>query len=247
MTGRTTSAIVLAAFCAAAFAGGAARAQEEVESPADEVAPPPPPVEEDAQPQQDGVGLTPPQQEPTQETFDDALSPYGRWVDTPDYGRVWVPAGVAQDWQPYTDGQWVDTAYGWSFLASVPWGWATFHYGRWGFGPRMGWYWVPGYRWAPAWVAWRHANGFAAWSPLAPRGYRYGRSWPGWVAVPHAHFAQPIRRWALPPNRIGPIVRSARPVRGFGSVRFARPLAPRGPVMVPNRRVQQQPPQNRRR
>ena len=130
--------------------------------------------------------------------------------------------GVGQEWQPYTDGQWVDTSYGWSFQASVPWGWATYHYGRWGSRNNLGWYWVPGFRWAPAWVAWRHVNGYAAWSPLAPRGFAYGRNWPGWVVVPHAHFTAPIRRWALPSNRVGVIVRAARPVQGFGSTRFVR-------------------------
>jgi hypothetical protein len=244
MTRKSGSALVLAAFLAAggAFNSKPALAQEEVEAPGDEMAPPPPPVEDDSQPPQQqqpqqAAAFAPPAQEPTQQTFDQSLSPYGHWVDTPDYGRVWVPAGVGQDWQPYTDGQWVDTSYGWSFQASVPWGWATYHYGRWGFRNGIGWYWVPGYRWAPAWVAWRHVNGYAAWSPLAPRGYVYGRSWPGWVVVPHAHFTAPIRRWAVPSNRVGVIVRSARPVQGFGSVRFARPVQ-RGVVVVPNRRVE---------
>jgi hypothetical protein len=218
-------------FCGLLLAGSlasfAARAQDDVESPADEMAPPPPPIEEEQPPQgnQDPAALAPPAQEPTQETFDQSLSPYGRWVDTPDYGRVWVPGNVSADWQPYTDGQWVDTSYGWSFYSTVPWGWATFHYGRWGFRSGFGWYWVPGYRWAPAWVAWRHANGYAAWSPLAPRGYVYGQRWPGWVAVPHQHFNQPIRRWAVPPSRVGVIVRAARPVQGFGSLRY-RPVQP---------------------
>jgi hypothetical protein len=33
---------------------------------------------------------------------------------------------------------------------------------------RYGWVWVPGYDWAPAWVSWRHADGFAGWAPLPP-------------------------------------------------------------------------------
>jgi hypothetical protein len=230
MSGRIIGGLVLAGFLAAGIAAPA-RAQEEVEAPSDEVAPPPPPLDEETQQPQESAALTPPAQEPTQQTFDQALSPYGRWVDTPEYGRVWVPGGVGADFQPYTDGQWVDTTYGWSFLATVPWGWCVYHYGRWGWRAGLGWYWVPGYRWAPAWVAWRHASGYAAWSPLAPRGFVYGRTWPGWVVVPHAHFAQPIRRWVVPSNRVGAIVRSAQPVRGFGSARYARP------VVVPQRRV----------
>jgi hypothetical protein len=244
MTGRFGSVLALAAFLAAAGAitSRPALAQEDVESPGEEMAPPPPPIEDDNQPQQQQQtqqqgAFAPPAQEPTEQQFDQSLSPYGRWVDTPDYGRVWVPANVGQDWQPYTDGQWVDTSYGWSFAASAPWGWATYHYGRWGWRNNLGWYWVPGYRWAPAWVAWRHVNGYAAWSPLAPHGYAYGRTWPGWVVVPHAHFTAPIRRWAVPSNRVGVIVRAARPVQGFGSVRFARPVQQRGVVAAPNHRV----------
>ncbi len=37
----------------------------------------------------------------TEADFYQPLTPYGRWVDTPDYGRVWVPGGVAADWRPY--------------------------------------------------------------------------------------------------------------------------------------------------
>ena len=27
---------------------------------------------------------------------------------------------------------------------------------------------MPGYDWAPAWVCWRHAEGFCGWAPLPP-------------------------------------------------------------------------------
>ena len=184
--------------------------------------PPPPPDEDVAVPAPDAQ---PPAQPPNQQTFDQALAPYGRWVVTPEYGRVWVPAEGA-DWQPYSDGRWVDTAYGWTFVATVPWGWATYHYGRWGWRAGFGWFWVPGYVWGPAWVSWRFANGYACWSPLAPRGFVYGRFWPGWVVVPHSHFTAPIRRWAIPRSQVSVIVRSARPIRAFPSQRarvFAGP------------------------
>lgn len=177
--------------------------------------PPPPPdddIDVNAPPP---PSAQPPPQAPDQRAFEQQLSPYGRWVDTPEYGRVWIPANVGPDWQPYADGQWVSTTWGWSFAAPVPWGWAVYHYGRWGWRAGFGWFWVPGYVWAPAWVSWRWVNGYACWSPLAPRGFRYGRRWPGWVVVPHAHFAHPIRRWAVPRPQIGRIVRSARPIRSF--------------------------------
>ena len=66
--------------------------------------------------------------------FDQSLSPYGEWVDLPEYGRVWRPyeSNVGADFRPYaTGGHWVYTDYGWSFESDYPWGWAPFHYGRW--------------------------------------------------------------------------------------------------------------------
>ena len=152
-----------------------------------------------------------------------ALEPYGRWVDTPEYGRVWIPANVASDWQPYTDGRWVYTAWGWSFVADLAWGGIPYHYGRWGFGLELGWYWVPGFVWGPAWVSWRFADGFYCWSALGPRGYHYGRRWPGWVAMPTHAFGGSVRA-----HRVGdarPIVRASRVARagihggGFGGSR----------------------------
>jgi hypothetical protein len=218
MTTFRTSALALSALLSVIAAPAFA---QEVESAADEVAPPPPPpIEDDSPPPSETAAAQPPPQDPTPEKFEESLSPYGRWVDTPEYGRVWIPNNTSSDWQPYTDGQWADTSYGWSFVAAVPYGWAVYHYGRWGWRAGLGWYWVPGYHWAPAWVAWRHVNGYACWSPIGPHGYVYPHSWPGWVVVPHTHFNQPILRWRVPTPKVATIVRTARPVRGFGSVRY---------------------------
>jgi hypothetical protein len=210
-------AATLAALFATAFASSA-RAQDDDRFDDRFEAPPPPPPDDDfdAPPP---AAAEPPPKAPTQAAFDEQLSPYGRWVDTPEYGRVWIPSGVSSDWQPYAEGRWVDTAYGWSFVAGVPWGWAVYHYGRWGWRAGFGWFWVPGFAWAPAWVSWRHVYGYACWSPLGPRGYVYGRRWPGWVVVPHAHFTRPIPRYLVPRAQVGAIVRSARPVRAFPSYR----------------------------
>ena len=93
----------------------------------------------------------------------------------------------------------------------MPWGWAPFHYGRWGWTPALGWFWGPGLVWAPAWVSWRYTNGHVAWAPYAPPGFRYGRRWPGWVTVPAPHFTHPIERERIPRADAAPIVRSARP------------------------------------
>jgi hypothetical protein len=50
----------------------------------------------------------------------------------------------------------------------LDWGWAPFHYGRWFLHDDYGWLWVPGTEWAPAWVDWRHGDGWVGWAPLPP-------------------------------------------------------------------------------
>jgi hypothetical protein len=115
----------------------------------------------------DGYSEEPAAGEEAPEDYDEALAPYGSWVDDPDYGRAWQPA-VTIGWAPYVDGYWAETPYGWTWVAAEPWGW-TFHYGRWGLG-RLGWVWVPGAEWGPAWVDWFWDDGFVGWAPLSPFG-----------------------------------------------------------------------------
>ena len=88
----------------------------------------------------------------------DSLDRYGAWQQQPDYGAVWMPSGMPDNWAPYSDGSWVlDPYYGWSWIDAAPWGWAPFHYGRWvRFNQR--WAWAPGPRvirpvYSPALVA----------------------------------------------------------------------------------------------
>ena len=57
--------------------------------------------------------------------FYDDLSQYGQWVDYENYGPVWSPSNVNEDWRPYTDGRWVPTNDGYVFESQEPWGWAT--------------------------------------------------------------------------------------------------------------------------
>lgn len=103
------------------------------------------------------------------QTFYDQLDPYGRWVDYPDYGYVWVP-DAGPDFQPYsTNGHWVwSDDYEWMWVSDYDWGWAPFHYGRWLQDASYGWVWVPGYEWSPAWVAWRDGGDYYGWAPLRP-------------------------------------------------------------------------------
>jgi hypothetical protein len=103
------------------------------------------------------------------QTFYDELDPYGRWIDYPDYGYVWIP-DAGPDFRPYgTNGRWVwSDDYDWMWVSDYNWGWAPFHYGRWLYDPYYGWVWVPGYEWSPAWVAWRDGGDYYGWAPLRP-------------------------------------------------------------------------------
>ncbi|MCB0697296.1 MAG: hypothetical protein KDC07_08025 [Chitinophagaceae bacterium] len=100
--------------------------------------------------------------------FYDELSPYGVWVNDPQYGYVWVPDAVSGFQPYYTNGYWLMTEYGNTWVSGYPWGWAPFHYGRWIYDAFYGWVWVPGYDWGPAWVYWRYGAGYYGWAPLMP-------------------------------------------------------------------------------
>src|SRR5512142_2840326 len=99
--------------------------------------------------------------------FYDELSPYGQWNDC-NYGRCWTPHHVGAGWQPYTNGQWVYTEYGWTWMSDDPWGGNPYHYGTWVFLSGYGWSWVPGTVWAPAWVTWSYSDRYVGWAPLPP-------------------------------------------------------------------------------
>jgi len=114
------------------------------------------------------------------------LDEYGVWTQSPQYGWVWTPRGVAAGWAPYHYGHWAWVEpWGWTWIDEAPWGFAPFHYGRWAFAGGA-WVWVPGRMvvgarpvYAPALVAFVGGAGFgvsvgvggvgeAAWFPLGP-------------------------------------------------------------------------------
>jgi hypothetical protein len=99
--------------------------------------------------------------------FHESLSPHGRWVATTSYGQVWVPA-VSAGWEPYVDGEWLYTDWGWTWVSNDPWGDIPYHYGTWVRVSRWGWVWVPGTVWAPAWVTWAYTDDFVGWAPVPP-------------------------------------------------------------------------------
>lgn len=125
------------------------------------------------------------------QVFYDELSYYGDWVNNPDYGYVWRP-DVGRDFRPYyTNGHWVMTEYGNTWVSDYEWGWAPFHYGRWFYDDYDGWIWAPETEWGPAWVSWRTGGGYYGWAPLGPQvnininiGRRYYVPDNYWVFIP---------------------------------------------------------------
>jgi len=100
--------------------------------------------------------------------FHNELAPYGSWVDRPHYGSVWRPRITRAGWRPYEYGHWAWTDYGWNWISDEPFGWATYHYGRWYDDPSYGWEWVPGDEWAPSYVSWQEGDNYIGWAPLPP-------------------------------------------------------------------------------
>jgi len=136
------------------------------------------------------------------DTFREGLAPYGDWVNVGSYGPVWRPR-VAAGWRPYYYGRWTWTDEGWLWVSDEPWGWGPYHYGRWGWDASYGWFWVPGYQWAPAWVTWRYSADVVGWAPLGPGWSLYATAYPAfynwWTFVPCASFVGvPVHGIAYP-------------------------------------------------
>ena len=122
-------------------------------------------------------------------TFQQELSPYGRWMNNPRFGQVWINNDAG--FKPYyTDGHWEYTNYGWSWESDYDWGWAPFHYGRWEYDQYYGWMWIPGYEWAPAWVSWSSYDDYYGWAPLG-----YG------ININVSFGSIPYDRWNFIPRR----------------------------------------------
>ena len=106
--------------------------------------------------------------QPDYSMFYEGLAPYGSWLEVNGYGYCWQPTIGIAGWRPYLDGCWVWSSFGWAWQTNEPFGWATYHYGRWVNLSGYGWVWVPGSEWAPAWVAWRQSSDCVGWAPLPP-------------------------------------------------------------------------------
>ena len=146
--------------------------------------------------------------------FYEKLDSYGEWRETSDYGYVFQPreAETSRDWRPYTEGHWVYSDAGWTWVSEEPFGWATYHYGRWVKLRRVGWVWVPGNEWAPAWVSWRSSKDYVGWAPLPPEA-RFDRK-------------SGIQNWADSYYDIGPDQYSFVPANEFGAEHLRRAVVP---------------------
>jgi hypothetical protein len=103
------------------------------------------------------------------QSFYDELSPYGTWIQDPQYGYVWRPDVEQSDFRPYyTNGRWAMTEYGNTWVSNYDWGWGPFHYGRWVYNRYNQWVWIPDTTWGPAWVSWRTGGGYYGWAPMGP-------------------------------------------------------------------------------
>ncbi len=102
--------------------------------------------------------------------FYNDLSSDGSWMNSPDYGYVWQPSIsiTINEWAPYVDGSWSYTDYGWAWQSPERFSHICYHYGRWTRLRNVGWVWVPGREWAPAWVSWRSSDECVGWAPLPP-------------------------------------------------------------------------------
>lgn len=118
----------------------------------------------------------------------DDLNGYGDWVYSATYGYVWRPYPSAinsyVDWSPYRYGHWRwIPPYGWVWINDEPWGWATYHHGRWFYDNGL-WYWSPyGYYrysrswWFPALVSINIFNNNVCWYPLPYHCRYYNYNW----------------------------------------------------------------------
>jgi hypothetical protein len=149
-------------------------------------------------------------------TFHARLAPYGSWVRVAKFSdEVWIPADVPAGWRPYSDGQWVMTEYGWTFISGDAPGEVVWHYGNWMLTDDAGWAWAPGNTWAPAWVSWRTGEGYAAWAPLPPERARlavYPPASPAWVCVREDQLTRPLAEVTLPLSESIPRVQRAQPL-----------------------------------
>ncbi len=162
--------------------------------------------------------------------WDWQLSGHGRWVYEHDVGRVWVPR-VTMSWQPYMQGHWAWSDWGWMWVSYEPWH-ATYHYGRWLWTDYHGWVWVPGHVWGPSWVVWTTGPGYMGWAPMPPDWYHYRyphywqhyhRHYRRWVFVDSGRFlSHSIYKYKFAGHRVKRVLNSSYAPDRDGKVKFSK-------------------------
>jgi hypothetical protein len=94
---------------------------------------------------------------------------YGEWVWDDLFGYVWRPNTNDYypwgTWQPLVYGQWTDVQGQMFWVPEEIWGWIPYHLGTWTWDKKLGWLWIPGSAFAPAWATWDFFFGSYAWRP----------------------------------------------------------------------------------
>jgi hypothetical protein len=169
------------------------------------------------------------QAEVSYEFFYAALQKSGTWMESTNYGYVWQPRVAVErpEWRPYSDGYWSNTDQGWTWVSFEEFGWAAFHYGRWARLAGTGWVWVPGFEWAPSWVAWRTTPRFCGRSVPAVAGSAASAvgvetdDVVGWAPLPPEasfNYSQGLSAQVDFAYQIGPGYYNFVPVRYFGEL-----------------------------
>jgi hypothetical protein len=129
---------------------------------------------------------------------------HGEWIWNSLYGFVWKPNYGRKypggDWQPYVHGSWsvFDNQLFW--VPQEPWGWVPYHLGIWIWDKDVGWMWIPGDAFAPAWVTWEFFAGYHMWKPWSLYDWYYGSlSYPSYYGNPWAYYPGDDR--TIPPGQ----------------------------------------------
>ncbi|HSQ79209.1 MAG TPA: DUF6600 domain-containing protein, partial [Candidatus Bathyarchaeia archaeon] len=103
---------------------------------------------------------------------------YGEWLWDDLYGYVWRPyidnGRYPWGWSPYYYGSWSYAGGQLFWVPQEPWGWIPYHLGIWQWDKKLGWVWLPGSMFSPAWVAWDFYFGYASWRPWSLFDWMFG-------------------------------------------------------------------------
>lgn len=113
---------------------------------------------------------------------------HGEWVWNSLYGWVWRPfyndSYPWGDWTPYMYGSWREVNSELYWVPEESWGWVPYHLGLWVWDTKLGWLWIPGSAFAPAWATWDFYFGYYTWRPWSMLDYYYygGYYYPGYIS-----------------------------------------------------------------